>query len=364
AVFQRAHEDSDHSGMGTTLTAVVIQGDTGHFVHIGDSRAYLLRDGALEQLSDDHSLVGEMLRDGRLSEREAASHPHRSILSRALGTESLARIDEFAVDLRAADVLLLCSDGLSGVVSAAAIGQALGRADPGEAAAELIALARERGGPDNITAVVLRLDEPLDADEEVTLVVGAEEATTTMLAPADAPRGRSAVAEEAVTLVLPAGEAVTTALAPLVAPPGPPAIPGEAEAGTAAGTFRPDEAGDGGDEVAGAPPDPPFAAAAPAPGRKRRLGCLAVVLTLLTVVAGAGALTVSTVFYVGVDDGRLAIYSGLPAALGPVRLHAVYRRSALPYESLGPAERRLVDEQDLHTRGGIMAIAETLGMWP
>ncbi len=366
AVFQRAHEDSDHSGMGTTLTAVVLEGDTGHFVHIGDSRAYLLRDGALEQLSDDHSLVGEMLRDGRLSENEAASHPHRSILSRALGTESLARIDEFAVDLRAADVLLLCSDGLSGVVSAAAIGQALGRADPGEAAAELIALARQHGGPDNITAVVLRLDEPLAVDEEVTLVVSADEATTTVLAPEDGPLGRSAVSVEAVTLVLPAGEAVTTVLAPLVAPPDPPTIPDEAEATTAAGTRQPDEAGDGGDgdDVAGAPPDPSFAAAAPAPGRRRRLGCLAVVLALFTVVAGAGALTVSTVFYVGVDDGRLAIYSGLPAALGPIRLHAVYRRSALPYESLGPAERRLVDEQDLHTRGGIMALAETLGMWP
>jgi len=123
AVFQCANDDIDHSGMGTTLTAVVLAGDTGHFAHIGDSRAYLLRDGALEQLSDDHSLVGEMVRDGRLSEEEAASHPHRSILSRALGTEPLARIDEFEVDLRAGDVLLLCSDGLSGAVPAEAIRQ-------------------------------------------------------------------------------------------------------------------------------------------------------------------------------------------------------------------------------------------------
>ena len=154
--------------MGTTLTAVVLDGDTGHFVHVGDSRAYLLRDGELEQLSDDHSLVGEMVRDGRLSAEEAVTHPHRSILSRALGTEPLARIDEFEVDLRAGDVLLLCSDGLSGAVPAEAIGKALGRADPDEAAARLIAEARKHGGPDNITAVVLRFDEPLAADEEVT----------------------------------------------------------------------------------------------------------------------------------------------------------------------------------------------------
>ena len=302
AVFPRANGDLDHTGMGTTLTAVVLQDDTGHFVHIGDSRAYLLRDGALEQLSDDHSLVGEMVRDGRLSEEEAASHPHRSILSRALGTEPLARIDEFEVDLRAGDVLLLCSDGLSGAVPAEAISKALGRAAPDDAAAKLIAEARKHGGPDNITVVVLRLDEPRAADEEVTLAVPADEAATVVLAaPAPPPEPQSA-----------------------------------------------------------ADASPP----APSRGSRRHLGWFAAVLTLLVVVATAGALTVSTVFYVGVDDGRLAVYSGLPAALGPLQLHAVYRRSSLPYESLGPAERRLVDEQGLHTRSSIMALAETLGMWP
>lgn len=307
AVFQRANDDIEHAGMGTTLTAVVLAGDTGLFVHIGDSRAYLLRGGALEQLSEDHSLVGEMVRDGRLSEEEAASHPHRSILSRALGTEPLARIDEFEVDLRTGDVLLLCSDGLSGVVPAEAISKALGRADPDDAAGKLIAEARKHGGPDNITAVVLRLDEPRTADEEVTLAV-------------------------------PTAEAATVVLAAPVAPPAPP---------------DPESAAD-------APPAP----AAASRGSRRRLGRLAVVLALLVVVAFAGVLTVSTVFYVGVDDGRLAIYSGLPAALGPLQLHAVYRRSSLPYESLGPAGRRLVDEQGLHTRSSVMALAETLGMWP
>jgi len=316
AVFQRANDDIEHAGMGTTLTAVVLAGDTGLFVHIGDSRAYLLRGGALEQLSEDHSLVGEMVRDGRLSEEEAASHPHRSILSRALGTEPLARIDEFEVDLRAGDVLLLCSDGLSGVVPAEAISKALGRADPDDAAAKLIAEARKHGGSDNITAVVLRLDEPRAADEEIALAV---------------------LADEAATLAVPTDEAATVVLAAPVAPPAPP----DPESG------------------ADAPPAP-----AAASRGSRRLGRLAVVLALLVVVAFAGVLTVSTVFYVGVDDGRLAIYSGLPAALGPLQLHAVYRRSSLPYESLGPAGRRLVDEQGLHTRRSVMALAETLGMWP
>ena len=387
AVYQRAHEDSDHSGMGTTLTAMVLEGDMGHFVHIGDSRAYLLRGGALEQLSDDHSLVGEMVREGRLSESDAASHPHRSILSRALGTEPLARIDEFVVDLCAGDVLLLCSDGLSGVVAAEAIKATLGRADPDDAAAALVAEARKNGGPDNITAVVLRLDEPCAADEEITLVVPAAQSATVVLAPLAAPAGPPAAADEEVTLVVPAYQSATLVLAPPTAPAGPPAAadeevtlvvpvgqPAGADAApTAAGEAAAEAPGspeDPGvaDEPAAASPGPEGAADAPPPepprAPRRRLGCLVVLLTLLAVVAGAGALTVSTVFYLGVDDGRLAIYSGLPATLGPLQLHAVYRRSSLPYESLGPAERRLIDEQGLHTRSSVMAFAETLGMWP
>jgi serine/threonine protein phosphatase PrpC len=318
AVYRRASDDREHTGMGTTLTAVVLAGDTGHFVHIGDSRAYLLRAGALEQLSDDHSLVGEMVRDGRLSAEEAVTHPHRSILSRALGTEAVARIDEFEVGLRAGDVLLLCSDGLSGPVPAEAIRKALGRADPDDAAARLIVEARKHGGPDNITAVVLRFDEPLTADEEVTLAVPADEAATAVLpAPDEAPA-------EALDEVV-------------------------------------DEAPDG---AGAAAPVSPAAPAAPSRGSRRLLGGLAVALALLVMVAFAGVLTVSTVFFVGVDDGRLSIYSGLPATLGPLQLNAVYRRSSLTYASLGPDERRLVDEQGLHTRSSVMALAETLGMWP
>ena len=159
AVYRHAHQNLEQTGMGTTLTAFVLDGRTARFAHIGDSRAYLLRDGELRRLSDDHSLVGEMVRDGRLTEEEAAVHPHRSILSRALGTEPGARIDEFTEELLPGDVLLLCSDGLSGPVPADAIKIALTRSDPQAAAERLILEARKAGGPDNITAVVVRVDE-------------------------------------------------------------------------------------------------------------------------------------------------------------------------------------------------------------
>jgi len=310
AVYARAGEDVAQTGMGTTLTAVVIEGDTGHFAHVGDSRAYLLRDGALQQLSEDHSLVGEMVRDGRLTEEEAVVHPHRSILSRALGTESLARIDEFEVDLRSGDVLLLCSDGLSGPVPATAIRKALARDDPADAAARLIAEARKCGGPDNITAVVLRLEDAPEACADVT---------------------------EEQTLITPVDE-----------------VP------AAADEARRDPAAEGAAE-----PDP-AAAPEPRPSRaaRRGLGCLTLLLALLVVVAFAGALTLSTVFFVGVEDGRLAVYSGLPVEVGPLHLHAVYRRSSRSYEMLQPFERRLVDSRRLHGKAGVMTLSETLGMWP
>jgi protein phosphatase len=191
AVFARANANAEHSGMGTTLTAFVLERASAHFVHIGDSRAYLLRDGLLEQVSDDHSLVGEMVRDGRLTEADAAVHPHRSILSRALGTEAVVDIDEFAVDLRAGDVLLLCSDGLSGPVAAEGIRKALPRDDPQAAAGALVKEARKHGGPDNITAVVVRLDESSadPGDDEVTAVTAPVEDVTAVTAefPAAAP---------------------------------------------------------------------------------------------------------------------------------------------------------------------------------
>ena len=178
AVFTRARSRAEESGMGTTLTAVLVEGETARFAHVGDSRAYRLRDGKLEPLSDDHSLVGEMVRGGTLTREEAAAHPQRSILSRALGTEAVVEVDEFTSDLQAGDVFLLCSDGLSGEVPEATIGELLAAAGPEEAARGLVAAARAAGGHDNITAVVIRI-EAADAG-------GAESTTQVLAVPADA----------------------------------------------------------------------------------------------------------------------------------------------------------------------------------
>ena len=128
-VQQRATNDAAASGMGTTMTVALAAGDhTVTIGHVGDSRAYLLRDGGLEQLTDDHSLVAELVRRGELSLTEAEVHPQRSVITRALGTDADVEIDVFSIKTQAGDLFLLCSDGLSTMVAAdAAIAQILDR---------------------------------------------------------------------------------------------------------------------------------------------------------------------------------------------------------------------------------------------
>jgi len=383
AVFAKAANDSGHQGMGTTLTALRLEGEIGHFVHIGDSRGYLLRAGELRQVTDDHSLVGEMMREGRLTEEEAAVHPHRSVLSRALGTEAQVRIDEFEIDLEDGDVVLLCSDGLSGPVPAADIRRALGRADPQDAADRLIAEARRHGGPDNITAVVLRLEDAPAAGEAATAILDASAAETAVLP-----------AVEAVTAVLPAigagSEADGASQRPPVAGDAEPRLEdiGDASKDVGAGATSepgPDESITASataavcDEVT-APDDPmpddavPVAALSDATAdevsaqngrrRSRRLGLVVVILSLVLLVGALGAFTTSTVFFVGVDSGRLVVYSGVPVKIGDHRLNPVYRKSARPYDTLSPQQRALVDAQTIHDRDGVMTLATALGMWP
>jgi PPM family protein phosphatase len=165
-VYARANEDAEASGMGTTMTVALVD-DPGHrvtFGHVGDSRAYRVRDDALEQLTDDHSLVGELIRSGKLTREEAEVHPQRSVITRALGTDPSVDVDTFVVETQPGDIFLLCSDGLSGMVSDNSILKIVrdNRRDLAAAAKALVAAANRGGGDDNITVVVFALD----GDEE------------------------------------------------------------------------------------------------------------------------------------------------------------------------------------------------------
>jgi PPM family protein phosphatase len=159
-VWQRANEDAAASGMGTTITVALVEPNGRvRFGHVGDSRAYILRDAKLEQLTQDHSLVAELVRRGELSPKEAETHPQRSVITRALGTDPDVDVDTFEVEARDGDVFLICSDGLSSMVDDDGLEQVLAsnRSDLEAAAKALVAAANRGGGEDNITAVLFEL---------------------------------------------------------------------------------------------------------------------------------------------------------------------------------------------------------------
>lgn len=158
-IYERSHRRADEAGMGTTLTAMYVGADVVSIAHVGDSRAYRLRAGALERLTEDHSLVDELIREGRLTPEEAVEHPQRSVITRALGNESEVDVDTRSLDGRSGDVYLLCSDGLTTMVDEQQLEELL-RAhermrDAGEA---LISAANDAGGRDNITVVAASYD--------------------------------------------------------------------------------------------------------------------------------------------------------------------------------------------------------------
>ena len=169
-VHQRALDDETASGMGTTMTVALFHEDGSTSIgHVGDSRAYLHRDGRLEQLTEDHSLVAELVRRGELSPEEAEVHPQRSVITRALGTDPDVDVDTFTVQATSGDIFLLCSDGLTTMVDVDTITELVdeNRRDLHAAARALIREANARGGDDNITTVLFEVAEGEPDDETV-----------------------------------------------------------------------------------------------------------------------------------------------------------------------------------------------------
>ncbi|MEX0851126.1 MAG: Stp1/IreP family PP2C-type Ser/Thr phosphatase [Gaiellaceae bacterium] len=180
-IWERSHADPKTAGMGTTVTAALVDGAGGTVAigHVGDSRAYLLRDGSLEQVTTDHSLVAELVESGMLTPEEAERHPQRSAITRALGTEPTVEVDGFTIDAEPGDLFLICSDGLSIMLSdedvAAAIKSAGG--DPADAGDALVAAANARGGEDNVTVVLFEMlgDDEAEAAQPTPEATSAHE---------------------------------------------------------------------------------------------------------------------------------------------------------------------------------------------
>ena len=185
-VYERQARDSSASGMGTTMTVALVEDGHVAIGHVGDSRAYLIRERRLEQLTEDHSLVAELVRSGKLSPEEAEGHPQRSVITRVLGTDPNVDVDTFSVATRPGDLFLLCSDGLTAMVDDETILREIerNRADLKAAAKALVRAANKGGGDDNITVVFFEIGEggndtgdtarmvtlpPVEGDDEETL---------------------------------------------------------------------------------------------------------------------------------------------------------------------------------------------------
>jgi PPM family protein phosphatase len=356
-VFERSQADRNVAGMGTTLTAALVDGDRVQLAHVGDSRAYLFHDHDLTLLTEDHTLVHRMVMDGEITEAEAEVHPHRSILTRALGVDGRVKVDESTIEVAPGDRILLCTDGLTGMVGEEQIRTILD-STPGDAQGaveRLISEANRAGGVDNITAVVLDFTDDGTASEasaETTQARPPHEATR------EHPVASTQRSERASDITMVGQPPSSVAMRERV---------------------RTSEAGVGG-EPAGPllrlpVHSPPRSATAPratsAPSRpatqprvagRRGMRRIAVWggIVIAVVAVGLVGLRVylDTQWFVGVSGGHVAVFRGVPAEVAGFSLHHVVTEteiSAADAESLA-VYSSLGDGITAEGRGGAEAI--------
>ncbi len=304
-IHELSHANAEQAGMGTTLTAVYVGEQDVAIAHVGDSRAYCLREGQLLRLTDDHSLVDELMRQGRLTPEEAVEHPQRSVITRALGPEGTVEVDTRSFVARAGDVYLLCSDGLTTMLSEQQIAAAL-IANPRlrEAGEALIAAANDAGGRDNITVVLIRLEEvrvgdPPPAEEQATMI-----GLPAVSLPASSPRS--------------------------------PRRP------------RP-----------GRSPSRPAARGA---RNWRGAGALAIVLAILGLLGSAAYLALQSVYFIGTNSrGLVTLYQGLPYRLpGNLDLYSSEYVSGVDASTLTPERRRTLLDHSLRSEGDAASLIRSL----
>jgi serine/threonine protein phosphatase PrpC len=307
-IYERARTDAQASGMGTTLTAALVVGSTVAVGHVGDSRAYRIRKRQLEQLTDDHSLVADLVRSGRITPEEADTHPQRSVITRALGTDLDVDVDTFSVEAEPGDLFLLCSDGLTTMVEDEQILGVIGRSDTLEQASKaLVKAANRAGGEDNITVVLFSLE------------AGGEELEQTAVA---SPDGRGETDLE---------DTLTGLEAPTIGTAVPAAVLERTEERMP--------------EAWGPALDEPETQPARAPKKKGRWG-RRIVLSLLGIlfvlgVVSAAFWALSRANFIGADeDGYVVVYQGVPWGLGGgIDLYRARYVSRLRAVQLTQAER-------------------------
>jgi protein phosphatase len=347
---RRIHELSlshpEYEGMGTTLTAACLDGDELAVAHVGDSRAYIFRDGKLRRLTQDHTLVNALLEQGKLTEEQAAEHPQRSIITRALGPEPDVAVDTWSYPLRGGDVILLCSDGLTSMISEKRIESILASTSALDRAADaLIADANAAGGRDNITVVVFRVEDvgsAPDADQPTVVEVAAPgrdaDGSQTRTMPAAAPPANESAGPAArdepgrdddehplITMMAPA---ITAQDRPPAAPPPEPPRPREPVRRARLARRQ-------------GPPVGPPPAHRRAPRFAKPLAALVATLIVLFVILAGGWLASRQLYFIGTNaQGALTIYRGLPYDLpAGIKLYETFYVSGVPAADI-PADRR------------------------
>ena len=342
-IHDRSQADAQRAGMGTTVTAAYVGEADVTVAHVGDSRAYLLRDGDLIRLTRDHSLVGELVARGKLTEEQAETHPQRSVITRALGPEPDVQVDVQVYQARGGDLFMLCSDGLTSMVPEGRVKPILETGGSlEELGRKLIAAANDAGGRDNITVVLFRLED-VEASGAGAIPAAAEaagETTEYETWEGDAvggprqgvgrPEARAPDAAEAEYRRT--GTVALSALRPQSEPDAPPEPPPRRTAPL---------------------PEPP--AAPPRRKRRRRIpgALIAVVVALL--IVGAGLWTASqAVYFIGVDEQRantVTIYRGLPYELPfGIDLYSRYQGSGVTLQGIPTARRQTFTNHKLRSR--------------
>jgi serine/threonine protein phosphatase PrpC len=326
AIHDRSRSDAKTAGMGTTVTAAYVGESEVTIAHVGDSRAYVLRDGDLIRLTKDHSLVGELVARGKLTEEQAEMHPQRSVITRALGSEPDVEVDVHVYPARAGDLFMLNSDGLTSMVPEARVKPIIaGAATLEQAGRELIAAANEAGGRDNITVILFRLDE-VDGPEAAAEAGETIEYETWEGDALDGPR-QGVTRPEAMAGDETEAEYRRTGTMALSA------IKPRAE-----------------------PIEEPPPRTAPPPKRRRRRkipgAAIAVVAALAIVLAGLWTAS-RAVYFVGVDSasGIVTVYRGLPYELPfGIDLYDSDYRSGVRIEQVPAARRATFTEHKLRSR--------------
>lgn len=323
AVWEKALQHPELRGMGTTMAAVALvekedEGEVLAVANVGDSRVYLLRDGRLDQITDDHSVPEELVRAGRITPEEAATHPQRNMLTRVLGNEPDVEVDCFAIIPYNGDRLVLASDGLFNEVDHEGITSVARRLrDPEEAAAELVKMARESGGNDNITVVVVDVVDDGDRAARASAAVAAVPPPPPR--PASSSSGRRATGGTTPD----AGNADATGLLRPAAATGARGGTGPGDHGPVLESPTPRTTSDwAGPRPAPAPADAPFFRGPPpldmAKDRRITLRVAVFIVALLVLVVGAGTAIgffARGGYFVGVDGDEVVVYKGRPGGL-------------------------------------------------